>query len=261
MTYDEFKNEFKNALETELNATVYIKPDTSIGQAGEMMSVRINNDAIGVVLHLDELFNRYQDDDFSKLVEMVRKAYVEKPSYNTDQFLNWDDAKQYLVIKPANIDVAGDKLADKPHLQLFDMAFMCALDIGNGIITVTDRLLETWGKTFDEVYAYTLEQERVNTPIVFNNVFGMTIATTKKALYGASILLQTEFFEKCKEQFGNQFYILPASIHELIIMGDLGEHDESELTEMVKAVNAEAVEPKDLLSNNAYYYDGVLKTV
>lgn len=51
------------------------------------------------------------------------------------------------------------------------------------------------------------------------------------------------------------FYILPYSIHELILLKDDDGCDIHELSAMVRCVNEEQVEVDERLSDHAYYYD------
>ena len=65
--------------------------------------------------------------------------------------------------------------------------------------------------------------------------------------------------EKIGEFLGN-FYILPSSIHESIIVPASCALEASELIHMVRQVNETNVDPEELLSDNIYYYDKVEKS-
>ena len=55
------------------------------------------------------------------------------------------------------------------------------------------------------------------------------------------------------------YYVLPSSIHEMIIIPESEAPGKSELANMVAEINATQVEEEDVLSDNAYYYDRKLK--
>lgn len=62
--------------------------------------------------------------------------------------------------------------------------------------------------------------------------------------------------DKASERVGGQsFFILPSSIHELLIIPDNGNFDLKSLEHMVKEVNATTVDPADQLTDNVYHYD------
>ena len=66
-------------------------------------------------------------------------------------------------------------------------------------------------------------------------------------------------------KYDRNFYILPSSVHELILVLDENESfDENiaaELYNMVRYVNMTEVETEDVLSDNVYYYDRSLDEV
>lgn len=61
--------------------------------------------------------------------------------------------------------------------------------------------------------------------------------------------------EKVAELLGTNYYVLPSSIHELLILPDNGSMQLSELEAMVREVNATQVAPEDRLSDKVQYYD------
>lgn len=56
-------------------------------------------------------------------------------------------------------------------------------------------------------------------------------------------------------QIGGSYYILPSSIHELILLPDKVDYERKELDELVRQVNSQCVEAEDFLSDHAYYYN------
>lgn len=60
-------------------------------------------------------------------------------------------------------------------------------------------------------------------------------ATTQN---GASALFYPDVLEKIGEQAGQNFFILPSSIHETLIVPDDGRFDYQTLESMVKEINA-----------------------
>lgn len=75
---------------------------------------------------------------------------------------------------------------------------------------------------------------------------------------GASAVLDEQFLQKTGEAIGEDFYLLPASVHEFIAAP--ASMDKKNLLETVAAVN-KTLEPEDLLSNNIYHYDREKKLV
>ena len=57
------------------------------------------------------------------------------------------------------------------------------------------------------------------------------------------------------DDLGENFYILPSSVHEILLLPDSGAEDARYLREMIREVNATQVEPEEVLSDNLYYFD------
>ena len=54
----------------------------------------------------------------------------------------------------------------------------------------------------------------------------------------------------------DEFFILPSSLHEVLLLEDEGQLDLGELLTMVREINAEVVAPQDRLTDNAYRFSG-----
>ena len=56
-------------------------------------------------------------------------------------------------------------------------------------------------------------------------------------------------------RLGADYYVLPSSVHEVMIVPDDGGFDSGELEEMVREINATQVAPEEVLSDHIYYYN------
>ncbi len=74
-----------------------------------------------------------------------------------------------------------------------------------------------------------------------------------KYLGAAGILLCAEMFQGIVGR--KNFYILPSSIHELILVVDNSEYTMDSLSAMVKEVNERQVTDDEILSDHVYYFD------
>lgn len=61
--------------------------------------------------------------------------------------------------------------------------------------------------------------------------------------------------EKIAASLGGNYFVLPSSIHEVLVLPDYGNLNYMELEQMVKEINKTTVDRKDQLSNDVYYYD------
>ena len=84
----------------------------------------------------------------------------------------------------------------------------------------------------------------------------MFVLTNELKLNGAAAILDTDLMLEIFEKIG-EFYILPSSIHEVLIVPMSSNIHVSELKAMVKEVNDTQVSPEDRLSYSIYYYNPV----
>ena len=87
------------------------------------------------------------------------------------------------------------------------------------------------------------------------------ILTNPSKHFGAATLLYPGVLQQLSDNAQSNLFILPSSIHELLLMRDNGEVNAAELQAMVMEVNQETVDPEDLLSDEVYYYDGKAHTL
>lgn len=82
----------------------------------------------------------------------------------------------------------------------------------------------------------------------------MYVLTNIKGINGASCLLYPEVIKELAYRIRTDFYILPSSIHEIILVKDNGQIDINVLHEMVLDVNYTHVAEDEVLSDHVYFY-------
>lgn len=80
----------------------------------------------------------------------------------------------------------------------------------------------------------------------------MNIATLQGNANGAGLLLCEDFWKEIREKFDDDFYILPSSIHELIIVPKSAGMSKADLDAMVRDVNRTQVSDNEFLADNAF---------
>lgn len=81
----------------------------------------------------------------------------------------------------------------------------------------------------------------------------MLVITNNRRLYGAAVMAHPEYFENLSVKMDSDLYILPSSIHEVIVVPAKG-IDPGELRKMVIEVNESELDLEEFLSNNVYRY-------
>lgn len=82
------------------------------------------------------------------------------------------------------------------------------------------------------------------------------VLTNQEKVNGANVMLCPVALQKVYEELGEPYYVLPSSIHEVMVVRESEDMDIGRMKETVKEVNLSTVEPEDLLSYEVFRYDG-----
>ena len=182
-----------------------------------------------------------------------------------------------------NADRNRELLSHVPHRMVADLAVIYKYiiqDTGEGIIgaTLTNHMIAGMGIHEDELFQMAMDNRRENAPYVIwnledvihglNESLGMeetpeedgldsfldcSVLTSQDGLFGASCILYPEAVKELAAAKGGNFFLLPSSIHEWLVIPDVGIYDG--LEDIVRFVNQNEVGEEEVLSDHVYYYD------
>lgn len=245
---------------------------------------------VSPIIYLDAFYDRYRKEPelLAKMEQDILCFYnIHKPcgqmKVDTSSFENWEQAKSRICFKLINKEQNREMLARMPHFELLDLAivFYCLVgrnSEGQASVLVENGLMEYWGKSANDLY----NAAKQNTPYLFPYEFGsmeqvlakemempvegltqilpigrspqMYILSNNTGVNGATSILYGGVLKSIADRFGSDLIIIPSSINEVLILKADGEFSISDVTEMVKEVNAEEVAPEEVLSDHAYQY-------
>ncbi len=110
------------------------------------------------------------------------------------------------------------------------------------------RLMRKWGADETEIkeafpgYTKTPEKERIY------------VVTNRHDFFGANALLYNDVIGEIAEKIGTDCYILPSSVHDLIVLSADTYLKESKLANIVKTTNSESVRHSERLSDSVYLF-------
>ena len=90
-------------------------------------------------------------------------------------------------------------------------------------------------------------------PMVEDSV--MTVITNVQGINGAAALFYPDQMDKIAEGLGGDYFILPSSVHETLVVPDDGKMSFLELRSMVTEINATQVRSSERLTDEVYHYD------
>lgn len=82
----------------------------------------------------------------------------------------------------------------------------------------------------------------------------MYVLTNKEKFWGATAILRIEILEEIGKKLKQNFYIIPSSIDEVLIVPSYADIDREMMDIMIQEVNETQVSKEERLSDHAYYY-------
>ena len=181
-----------------------------------------------------------------------------------------------------------------PYLDLA-IVFFCLMNheyFGNATTLIRNQHLELWQITDRELYQLAIENtprllphhflsmhDLLNDPELLSNLpedvilqssdhnesewdenhshaeSPMYVLSNHSKCFGASTILYLNLLDEIAEQFHSSFYILPSSIHEVILVPDISPSKLKDYSNMVHEVNTNHVPDDEILSDHAYFYN------
>lgn len=294
MDYETFKEEFKEDIKEKLSQKGYGEVETSFhniektNQNYEAISVVPAGGNIGVNYNIENAFASYEHSgDYEGVLASATGAIAsgldQVPVVNVNALMNYEIMKEKLSVEVISAEANEELLAKVPHDRIEDLAvvyrfIMESNEDGRASILVNNDLIERMGVTHEQLRADALENSPEIRPVVIQGMnevmkemmgpeayemFGipddteemMFIATVPDKNSGAGVLAYQDFMDQAAEKIGGDFYVIPSSIHEILLVPDNGEVQAEGLKEMVQEVNATEVSPEEKLSDNVYHYD------
>lgn len=294
MDYETFKQEFAEDIKEKLSQKGYGEVETNFhniektNQNYEAISVVPAGGNIGVNYNIENAFASYEHSgDYEGVLASAAGAIAsgldQVPVVNVNALMNYEIMKEKLSVEVISAEVNEELLAKVPHDRIEDLAvvyrfIMESNEDGRASILVNNDLIERMGVTREQLRADALENSPEIRPAVIQGMnevmkemmgpeayemFGipddteemMFIATVPDKNSGAGVLAYQDFMDQAAEKIGGDFFILPSSIHEILLVPDDGQKGADELKAMVMDVNATQVSPEERLSDNVYHYD------
>ena len=224
----------------------------------------------------------------------VRVEHEVSQDFDVSKITDFDQVKDHIAARVVGMEDNADLLDQRPHAEMDDLAVTYCVMLGedaNGSMSVpvTNQLMETWGVTQEELHDLAKANQDELTPSTFksmNEVMAemmipqmmndmgldreaaqemvesmmppedkMFVLSNEQKLNGAAALLDDKMMDQIAEKVGGDFYILPSSVHEVLIVPADAGMDLKDLEAMVQEVNETQVAPQDRLSDHVYQYD------
>ena len=248
-----------------------------------LMINRTGQETVLPCLYVDDVISRWKsglltlDEAAEEMIESyyeAAKVSVEVPKIDKELIMD----QSFLVV--INADRNESLLETMPHKRFLDLAAVVRvlIDLGRGgelsSIKVTNEVVEKLGIDADELFEAAAKNTEKNFPTrvrqlgqMVSDIMGeedddemvmagppVLVLTNDQMMNGANIMCWPEKIGEYADRIGSDVYILPSSIHEVILQPMDDSIDLDDLKGMVYQINRSAVAPEEVLSDNVYLY-------
>lgn len=286
MSFEGFCTYIKNGIQQRLEYSCQVMTHNYLKNNGVTLcglTIMTKESNISPTIYLNGFYERYvyEAESLQQIEADVMETYRRnKTDHNLDVsfFTEWENARQRIIFKLVNYDANRELLKDVPYKKVLDLAmvFTCLVEkgvTGSATILIHNHHMECWKVTEDDLFHTAME----NTPYfqkkkmagmnsvieyltgkkvgndILDGICSMYVLTVENNLNGAGAVLYKDLLKDFADRMESDFYILPSSVHEMILL-PLFTDDMESLSKMVKEVNATQLKPEDVLSDHAYVY-------
>lgn len=238
-------------------------------------------------IYLNSFYEQYiESSDMEAVLKNIwdtyRDALRSLDSQSFDFDFDFEAQKEYVVYRLINYKENEEKLAVLPHIRFLDLAitFYCSVYLKEetvSMLPITNALMRHWDvdmkcllklahqntprlfpavcSALEEVVRQLVDEEEFSSFFTPNDKDAkMYVMSNEQGIYGATVMLYEEAFQYLAESLGEKLYILPSSIHELIVIPYEEGIESDKLSDLVREVNQTQVPWEDILSNHVYLY-------
>ena len=289
MTYEKFLTEVLSSIQTMLPAETEvslrtIQKNNNCILDGLVFSTKDIQASPTIYL------NAYYKNDFRngvpieaicrQVLAQYEKARLPEP-IDTTFYSDFEKLKDQIIFRIVNRELNADLLSEIPHMDYLDLSitFLALLSVqqtADATIQIRNSHLALWDVPTDTLF----ELAKKNTPRLLASdvrdlrdllkeisppgndlvpepeevAYPMYVLTNQIRLHGAGCILYDNLLASLSQKFDDDFYIIPSSIHEVLLIPQAVADERAALDAMICEVNRTQVPADEILSDHAYLY-------
>lgn len=288
MDYNEFVLKAQEDLAAAMPGKVITREsvDKLQGESYEVLAVRQEGSNLAVMLNMDEMYDALingvgYNQVLSEMINLVEGNPSEISQEKIVALSDYSQMKDTLMVELVGWEQNAEMLENIPHYDMENLSLVYRFNVSDqlgdvgvgGTVLVRNDHLESYGITKEQLHHDAMENAVNREPYEIRSISSvleegsgiplaepegapfLMVATNTSKIYGAAVIAYPDFMEKAAETLQGDFYILPSSIHEVVLLKDDGNMDYRVMEALVSEVNEKEIIPQEQLSNRAYHYD------
>lgn len=283
------KEKYENMVETTV---VVVPKNNGVKKTGIIL--RGKGESIAPTIFMEEFYGEYcNGTELRKIIEKVWGIYENEKVENkwiAEAFQDKEYIKKKVVYRLLNREKNQELLQDTPYIKFLDLAIVPYVELQldhqlRGAVKVSNQHLDMWGIGCEDIMKWAgVNTCKILPPKIYRveellqqlfesvgdlyagevldtiwqvdpkDRFPMYVLTNCEKKFGAACMVYENVLEMFAQQHNSDIYIIPSSIHELILIPCTAGMEKAYIQDMVKEVNATQVPKEEILSDEIYLY-------
>lgn len=285
MSYEQFLEQVKGQIQASLGkgAVVSVFPvrkNNAVLLDG--LSILGQGDNLSPAIYLNGYYKDYLSgrtlEEIGRDILILYQQKRKSGHFDMEAFKDPKRARQRIVCRLINYDKNRILLGHVPHRIFLNLAIVYyylveSRELGEASILVKEEFLPLWGMDEEALHKAALENtgrllpwDFLSMTQILHDASGVEfwreepelplyILSNRDKYFGSVWITDSRVLEEIGEELRGDYYVLPSSVHECMIVPANLRADVEELQEMVREINETQVEPEEVLADTVYRYD------
>lgn len=288
MTYYQFVQAVEGRIKEAVKESVAVRIHTAEKNNGTIrrgLTLTEQDINISPTIYLEEYYRQFQNGgSLEHITSDILRLYNEvrfQKSWGEEKLYDYSQVKEKVIYRLVNYESNEKMLRNVPYIVYLDLAivFCVLLEVtkyGTATMAIRNDHLDLWGVEKEELYRQASENTSRFLPDDFSSMSAVIEELTEESeahisfedkeeemyvlsnrihSYGAAAILYSGRMEGIGMYLKSNYYVLPSSVHEVIVVPEKAAVEKEDLSAMVAEINRTQVEAEEVLSDHAYYYD------
>lgn len=293
MNMEQFAKEMKRRVEQSFSGEMKIEIQNVLKNNSvryTSMVIAEEGNRVAPMVSLNRYYDRYKKgESLGGLAVEIMEEYEDvwsKKEMDIEFIKDWEEVKKLVAYKVIHTERNRGLLEQTPHQEILNLSKVYYLSLyeQGGSMLIQKKHLAMWNINEEEV----IHAAEENTPKLFpknlksmgsvlEELFGgaldeefeditdggmkMYVLSNQQNFMGAAVMFYPDVMEQIADLFESDLYILPSSVHEVILLPATEEMNPRELASMVCEINASSVQEEEVLGDKVYLYQREQKEI
>ncbi len=237
---------------------------------------------VSPAIYMAPYYQQYQDgasiEEIAEHIVEFHSLHAREGVYDLSFYTDFLQVRKRVVCRLVNYAKNWEMLRQVPHRRFLDLAVVYYYKMeddsfGDAGILVKNEHMEMWDADIEELDDAAMSNTARFSPYeciciadMLRELTGirldesgeeqvpMYVLTNTQKCFGSAMLLYQTVLDAIGERFGGDYYVLPSSVHECMLIPATEEFEPEKLREIVCEINEECVAEEEVLGDSVYRY-------